>query len=501
MRPGRLLRALATMIVTLGATMALPAIAALVWESPTTDLAGYPVPIDFLVFLAAGLSTTSVGLGILLATRAYARQDLRNEEGYAVVALGWIVIPAAAAIPFWTSGTLGALDSFFEAVSGFTTTGATVIASPASLPASIQLWRAMLQFMGGLAIVVMASAVLSRIGPIGLHALMTQAPGTSSTRMRPRIRNAMQSFGAVYGIVAAAMFVAFTIGFLVERNVTVSTAIYDGALYAMTTVSTGGFSHHDGGLASITSPALQAMFVAAMIVAAGSMGLYHMAWRDKWRVIVKDPEWRMFILVILAGSIAVAALLLIRGDGWASTWGGVTATISVGTGTGHRMTGAAAAPGSIRLILLLLMITGGMAGSTTGGIRALRALILGRIVGREVRKLLHPRAVILLRLRGKSVSDDAVMGVIAFFFAYITAWIFGAMALIVLEPSFDMLGGAEAAAASLGNVGPAAHAVGGTGAYSTVSGGAKAVMMGLMWLGRMELFTALLVFNRQTWSR
>lgn len=449
-------------------------------------------PSSWAFLASAGLTGV---LGYALYRSTTLERELTVREGYAVVSLAWLAVGIAGAIPYLLTGVTGSpVAALFESVSGFTTTGATIFGQVEVLPRSILFWRALTQWMGGMGIIVLGIAILPFLGVGGMQLFRAEVPGPTPERLAPRIRQTATLLWYVYGGLTAALVVLFLLGGM---------SMFDAVTHAFTTLSTGGFSTRDASLAAFDSSYIQYVTILFMYLAGVNFTLHFRAVNGRpayWR----DPEWRFFTLIV-SGSVAIifGSTLL---QGAAGTGGlegafrdALFQVVSIATTTGFVTHDYELWPAGAAFLLLLLMFMGGMAGSTAGGMKAMRHYILFRQGLAELRRSLHPRAVVTTRLGTRVVRESTLLRVMAFALFFILLFTMGSFALALL--GHDFLTSIGAAAASIGNIGPGLGAVGPVDNYGWMDPISHLVLILLMLAGRLEIFTVLLLFHPDLWRR
>ena len=480
----------------------LPLAVCLAYEPRDASLmrTGLMVPVMVEPIVATALVSFGVWVAARFVGRKRVHEDLLEREAYLAAAIGWLLATFLASLPFWLSGRMHELDALFEAMSGLTGTGMTSLRGPPEqLPVSLLVWRAQLQWLGGLAFVVLTVAVLSRLTHGGLQLLRGEATGAGVSRIKPKVAQVARGLGRLYVALTLVFILAlfalyrFRLGIprgqaLLEATVETFAAYGNGAF----TLHLAGTGHHD--------PWVQAVLGVIMVAGATNVTLaFLLVRRGQVRALVTNPEWRFF-LTLVAGLAAGVLLILWQQGGLdlAGARSDLFQVVSLATGTGLFAVDYAAWPHAALVLVMLAFLVGGTAGSAAGGIKSFRALVLVKTVGRETRRLVHPRAQVPVRVGRRVVGEETVMAVIAFFFAYLVLWVLGTFLLALAEPSLDIMEAASASLAALGNV---AGGFGSLGpAFGTASLGAgKAVLGALMWFGRMEILAAILVFTPQSW--
>lgn len=503
MQPLRVLAAIGQIVRLFSVTFALPIIIALIYDPWDGSLFGLAIPSTIWPFFLSIALCLGISVLFEAVTKKVETEDLQDKEAYLTVGIGWLVLTIIAALPFWASGVLpNFVDAFFESMSGLTTTGATVIAGSLELvPKSVMIWRAFIQFLGGMGIIVLSVALLARLTQGGLQLLQAEAPGPSVTRLRPKLAQTAKTLWGVYGILSAGVLVILFLVMRFHVGMPWGEAAYDAILHTFTSISTGGFSNHSTSIAFFDSWLLEAFLILFMLIGGSNFTLHYYALRGNWRRLVRDREWRFFMAIFLGSTLFASVFLWGAGQGLGlSLREAAFTTAALGTSTGYATADYNTWPDPVRLVLVVLMFTGATAGSTSGGLKVVRILILMKVVSRELKKLLHPRAVIPIRLGGRPLKEDTVMTVVAFFFSFITIWMVGSIFLIATDPMLNLFDGAVATASAMGNVGPAMGVLGPTETHAALLPSSKIVLALLMWIGRLEVFTALILLAPGTWK-
>jgi trk system potassium uptake protein TrkH len=438
------------------------------------------------------LVTAALGLSIWLLGRRHTevKGTLTSSEGFAVVALAWFLLTVFGTLPYLLSGSLhGLVDPLFETAAGFTTTGATVLADPGVLSHAMLIWRATTQWVGGMGIIVLSIAVLPMLGAGGVELARAEAPGPEPDRMTPRFRDTAERLWWLYVGLTGVLVVLLAVGDM---------SLFQAVAHAMTTMPTGGFGTEADSLAGF-APYTQWVVIVFMVIAGTSFALHFRAWRHP-RAYLDNSEFVAYVSILGTAGAVIALGSWSLGSGVEqrvrdAVFTGVTTV----TGTGYSTVNWASwAPGLV-LVLLLLMFLGGMAGSTSGGVKTYRLGIAYKSVASNLRRIVYPRVVPVERYGGKPVEPRLVQGVMAFFALYLGFFVAGSIALGFLEPGLDALTSISAAASALGNVGPALGRVGPAGSYAGLGADSKLVLSFLMVVGRLEIYPVVILLTHRWW--
>jgi len=445
-------------------------------------------------FVAAFAIVAVAGLLLWLPVRRL-RGDLRLRDGFLVIAVFWIFLGLAGATPFLISDVpaLSVTDAVFEAVSGFTTTGATVIVGLDELPKSILYYRQQIQWLGGMSIIVLAVALMPMLGIGGMSLYKADTPGPmKDQKLTPRITQTAKALWAVYVLLTALCAVGYAFAGM---------GAFDAIGHAFSTISTGGYSPYDASLAHFDSAAVDAVATVFMFLGGVSFALHFTVLRRRDpRLYLRDPEFMSFFWLVFT-IIAGATLYL----WWQGEFGTVAESfrhsafhiVSIHTGTGYTTTGFAHWPGAMPALLMLLTFIGGCAGSTTGGMKVIRWLLIYRQGVSELKRLVHPSAEIPVKLADRPVPQAVIMGVAGFFAMYCI--VFGVLMLALMMLGVDQVTAWSAIAASMNNVGPGLGDVAVT--FKDMPDAGKWIASIAMVSGRVEIFTMLLLLTPAFWRR
>ncbi len=441
---------------------------------------------------ATGLAATLLaGVLLWLPTRHLSR-DLNIRDGFMVTALFWVVLGLFGAIPLWLTPDLPLTpaDAIFESISGLTTTGATVITGLDSLPQSLLFYRQLLQWLGGIGIIVLAVAILPMLGIGGMQLYRAESAGPSKDRkLTPRITSTAKALFGIYLLLTIACAASYF---------AVGMSMFDAICHAFSTVAIGGFSTHDASLGHYEQNRVLLVSSVFMLLSAINFGLHFIALqRRNLRVYARDSETAFFITVIASATIVVCCLLLTTETlGFEdSVIHGLFQTISIATTTGFTTQDFSMWPLFLPILLLILSFMGGCVGSTGGGMKAMRILLIFRQGVRELRQLLHPNAVIPLKLDARRVQTEVISAVWSFFAVYMFCFVLIWLAL--LATNLDFISAFSAVAATMNNLGPGLGEV--AYHYGAVSEPGKLILCLAMLIGRLEVFTLLVLLTPAFW--
>jgi trk system potassium uptake protein TrkH len=450
---------------------------------------------DSLAFLLSMLFTVGVGAGTFYATRQ--DNEITPREGFAIVTFSWAFAAVLGALPYLLTGTLrGVWPAIFEAMSGLTTTGATVFSDIESLPHGILFWRSFTHWLGGMGIIVLAIAVLPYLGVGGMQLFRAEVPGPTPERLRPRITQTAKLLWLVYLGLTVLQTVLYRAGGM---------DWFDASTHTFGTLATGGFSTKNASMAAFTSPYIQYVTIVFMYLAGLNFSLHFRAVTGRLDYF-RDVEWRFFTGVVLGAGLLLTTINLLAGNHDLTVAGletafrdGLFQSTSITTTTGYVSADFEAWVPAAQMVLFALMFVGGMAGSTGGGVKAVRVLLLLKQSAMEIRKHLHPRAIFLARVGKHVVREDVLANVIGFVLLYLLLALAGALAMAMM--GMDLLTAIGASAATVGNIGPGLGDVGATDNYGWMSSPALAILSFLMLVGRLEIYTVLLLLLPETWRR
>jgi trk system potassium uptake protein TrkH len=431
-----------------------------------------------------------IGGGLWFATPRV--RSINTREGIAIVGLGWLAVVAAGALPFVFTGIASTpASALFESVSGFTTTGATVFPTIEVLPRSILLWRSVTHWIGGMGIIVLGVAILPLLGVGGAQLFRAEVPGITTDRLTPRIATTARLLWVVYALLT---------GVLVLLYLVLGMTPFDAVNHAMSAMATGGFSTRTASLGAF-SPAIQWVTVLFMFLAGVNFTLHYQVFTGRWRAWWRDPEFRWYAASMLGVAGVVFLALATETDVWThdTLRSAVFNVVSVHSTTGYATADFAQWPAVAQVLLLAVMFVGAMGGSTGGGFKVVRAAVVTQHIRGEVRKVLHPQAMIVTRLGRTPVRPEVVLNVLAFLGLYVVTHALGTVALAALGS--DLVTATSASLAALSSIGPGLGHVGPVAHYGDLSPAAHLVLSGLMLLGRLEFYTLLMLLKPDLWQR
>ena len=446
-------------------------------------------------FITSMILNCTAGYILWVTTKRF-RRELKPRDGIALVVLAWVGGAAFASVPLLLSVPgLSLTDAYFEAVSGLTASGGTILVGLDELPPSVNVWRAELQWLGGLGVLVLAVAILPLLGLGGRQIYRAETPGPmKDARLTPRITETAKVLWTVYAVLTLACLLSYAAAGMTW---------VDALVHAFTTMGLGGFSSHDASIGYYDSPAIEAVSITFMLIAGVNFATHFRVWHERSIMSYRrDPEVMIFLALMLGSVILISSYLWIAGvypDFATAVRFAAFNTISVGTTTGYATDDYSLWPFFAPLWVLFLGTFAACSGSTGGGIKMIRAIVLYRQIYRDLVRLLHPNAVIPVKVAGQQVPDDVIVGVLAFFFVWTAALVI--ITLLLAATGLDLRTGSSAAIASLSNIGPGLHQVGPATNYAALSDLQTWICTAAMLLGRLELFTLLVIFTPAFWRK
>lgn len=456
-----------------------------------------------LELFLSGLSTLILGAIAMIATKKH-RKEMNKREGYIVVAFGWIVMSLTGTLPYIATEAIPSFtNAFFETMSGYTTTGASILNDIEILPEGVLFWRSTTHWIGGMGIIVLAIAILPLLGVGGMQLFAAEAPGPGGDKLHPRITDTAKRLWLIY------------FGYTVAETILLQVAgmsFFDAINHALSTLSTGGFSTKNASVAHWNdNPAIQYIIIFFMFLAGTNFVLSYYLFKGNVVKIVKDDEFKLYFRFIAIFTIVAALLIyfkadvsqssishpMVLGEGESAVRHGLFQVLAIVTTTGFVTADYTAWTPFLTVFFFGIMFLGGSAGSTSGGVKVVRHLILIKNGFLEFKRALHPNAILPVRYNTKSISKDIVFNILGFFILYMLSFIIGALVFSMFNIDFESAIGLSAS--SLGNVGPALGDFGPVNNYAALPTLGKWWASFLMLLGRLELFTILILLTPFFW--
>jgi trk system potassium uptake protein len=437
---------------------------------------------------------TSFGVGLIGSFLKPDDKIIGIRESTLSVVGSWLFFGLSGALPLWLALPISYSQAFFESLSGITTTGATLLSNLDSLDHSLLLWRSMTQWMGGMGIIMLSLAILPLLGASGTFLYKAEVAGPTKDKMLPKMRSIALSLWAIYLGITLVGIIGYRLGGM---------TLFDSVCYSFGTVATGGFGTHDNSAAGF-SVATQWFMIFLMFVSGMNFALHYktiMGGRKGFKETFKDPELRTYfnIVVILSGAITLVLWLASGAEGEEGLRAATFQVVSLLTTSGYITQDYELWPSFAQGLLFLTFFIGGSGGSTSGGVKVIRMMILFKSALMELKKLVHPRAVLHLKIGGAAIKEDVQSRVVAFFFLYII--LFGFLTLIMTAFGLDLFSAFSAVLATMSGVGPGFLGVGPANNYAFIPEGGLWVLSAAMLLGRLELFTLLLVLTPDFWKK
>lgn len=451
---------------------------------------------DIWAILASSATTIFFGLLLFLFSKSNGNKNIGKREAFLIVGLSYFIMGVFGSLPYMFSGAIpNFTNAYFETVSGLTTTGASVINDIESVQPGILLWRSMTQWMGGMGIVLLTIAILPYFGIGQSDLFVAEVPGPTKEKLHPRINETAKRLWFIYvGLTGTLTIILWVEGM----------SFFDAVNHALTTMSTGGFSTKNTSVAAFNSPLIEYTIILFMFLAGVNFTLHYFALKNRFREIITNEEFKLYSFFILGvtGIIAFSVIAFTLAPIEPTIRGVLFSVTSLVTTTGFATVDYTRWLDWVSLIFFWLLFTGGMAGSTSGGIKAIRHLLMVRNSIYEFKRMLHPRAIVPVRFNKTIIAEHMIYNVLAFFIIYVMIFIFGSLILAATgSENMDLLTALSATATSLGNVGPGIGNVGPTDNFYAFSAFGKWFLGFLMVIGRLELFTVLVLFTPYFWKK
>ncbi len=456
--------------------------------------------------LNAGIVTIIIGALLFFLNKPNST-NIQKKDGYLIVTLGWLILSFTGMLPYLFSGTIPAIsDAFFETISGYSTTGSSILLDIESMPKGILFWRSATHWIGGMGIIVLTVAILPLLGIGGMQLFMAEAPGPSTDKLHPRITDTAKRLYLIYVTLTLAQFLLLKVAGMTW---------FDAINHAMATMSTGGFSTKNNSVAFYNNlPFVQYIILIFMLIAGTNFVLTYFALKGKIRRVFESEEFKYYFFGIIGVSSIIAIIIIFFQDSNLQTtithpmvFGKVESAIrhslfmvtSVVTTTGFVTADFTMWNFFATGIFFALFFTGGSAGSTSGGVKIVRHVVMLKNSFLEFKKALHPNAIVPVRLDGKTIPQTIVFNILSFFIIYMLIFVLASVILTLM--GLDFLSALGAAASSLGNIGPAIGSVSPVNSYAHLTDVAKWFCSFLMLIGRLELFTVLILFTPFFWRK
>ncbi len=482
MNPKPVFHLISFMLMVLGLAIAL--CAAIAWSCAD------PVRTQIGLVVSAGI-VVSAGAVLFFFTRGPV--DLSRRDGFGIVALGWIVAASFGALPYMLTGVIvNPVAAVFETMSGFTTTGASVLSDLETIPRGVMFWRAMTHFFGGMGVLVLCVAILPFLGVGGMQIYRAEMPGPSKDRLTPRIATTAKLLWGVYVLLCVAEAGLLRLGGM---------NWFDAFCHAFATMATGGFSTRTASVAAFDSVYIETVIIVFMFLAGTNFALNYRALTGKPLCYFRDPEFRFYLGVWLTATVVI--IWNIYGSVYPSFGHAVRAAFfqstSIMTTTGFCTEDFDRWPGASKVVLILLMFVGGCAGSTGGGMKNIRIFVVLKKVLREVRLFMQPQAVLKVKIGRESVSQEVISHISAFFIVFVLVFAMGTLIMTFFTP--DMQTALSSVIATLGNIGPGLGGVGAVQNYAAIPAPGQVLLTVFMLLGRLELYTVLIILLPSFWRK
>lgn len=444
------------------------------------------------IALSSGI-TLATGLLMWFFTRNLKSKELKKRDGYLIVTLGWFLMSAFGAIPYILSGAIpNYTDAFFETISGYSTTGASILTDIEVVHKGILFWRSLTQWIGGMGIIVLAVAILPILGIGGMQLFVAEAPGITPDKLQPRIKETAKRLWFIYiGLTLIEMVLLWLGGM----------TFYDAANHALTTMATGGFSTKNASIAYYTSPFIQYVIIVFMFLAGTNFTMTYFFFKGYFKKVFHNEEFKYYAMFCGFISLVVGVTIYFVTDTSVEKAfrDGLFQVVSIVTTTGYVSADYTSWTPFLTVLFFVLMFFGASAGSTAGGVKIVRHVILVKNSILELKRQIHPSAVIPVRFNKKAISQDITFNILAFIMIYIS--IFGVGSVVIAATGVDFMTAIGSVATCLGNIGPGLGTVGPVNNFAHLPDLAKWILSFLMLVGRLELFTVLMLFTPYFWRK
>lgn len=448
---------------------------------------------DLSSLIISSMFTGIVGGLMFYSNSRQKNAEIGKREGYLIVALSWVAMAIFGSLPYLLSGAIPSFsNAFFESMAGFSTTGSTILTDIESLPEGILFWRSMTQWIGGLGIIVLTLAILPILGIGGMELFAAEAPGPTKDKIHPRIKETAKRLWVIYIVMTVTETALLYFAGL---------SFYDAINHALTTCSTGGFSTKNNSIAAFDNPIVHWIIIAFMFMAGTNFAMLYYGAKGEFKRFTENSEFKWYLTWVLLLVVLLLPIVFIHTDvGIGKDFRNVTfQVVSIVTTTGYATADYTHWGVFASMVFFILMFSGGSAGSTSGSIKIVRIVLLIKNGFSELKRRLHPKAVIPVYMNNTPVQQNIIYNLLAFIFLYLFIFVIGTVILSLLE--IDLLTSMSAAATCLGNVGPGLASVGPSENFYHLPPLAKWVLSFLMLAGRLELFTVIILFSPHFWKR
>jgi trk system potassium uptake protein len=466
-------------IMFMGLTMLLPAAVALI----------YGESIFFPLILSA---IVSVGVGLLTGKFLFDYEtELNVRDGFFIVSLSWILMSLFGALPFWMSGEIPrAVDAWFESTSGFTTTGSTILEDIEITSHGLLLWRSITQYIGGMGIIVLSIALLPLLGVGGMQLFKAEVPGPTIDKVKPRVRDTAMTLWKVYALLTVVVGILYLAGGMTW---------FESLCHALTTMATGGFSTRNTSIGGFESSYITVVATIFMFFAGMNFVLHYRWMKGDYRPLLQSTEFRWYAGITVSAVIfvTISTMHTTFDSVWTALEHSAFQVVAILTTTGYGSYDYERWAPAVQFLLLVFMFIGGMAGSTAGGIKTVRIIVLIKNTLYELKRIIHPKAVIPLTINKQKVTQGILNDIMAFIFIFVSVFLLGT--IILSATGLDFMSSLGATASAMGNIGPGLNTVGPASTYAHLHDIAKITLTFCMLMGRLELFTILIILSRGFW--
>jgi trk system potassium uptake protein TrkH len=457
-----------------------------------------PIPVslyyggsDYLAFLGSAVIT--LVLGFLLYKTTNVEESLRAKEGFAVVTFGWLILSFFGCLPFMLSGAIPSFtDAFYETISGFTTTGATILTDIESLPEGILFWRSLTHWIGGMGIIVLSLAILPFLGIGGMQLFKAEVPGPTADKLTPRITETAKILWGVY-----VLLTAIQTGLLMFGGM----SLYEALCHAFGTMATGGYSTLNGSIGGYNSAYIEWVTIIFMFLAGANFAWHYRFLLGEFKIHLRHQEFLVYSTIIGIATIFITldVYFNVSGDAMESLRDSLFQVISIVTTTGYGTADYEAWSTSSQFILFVLMFIGGCAGSTAGGMKVIRIHLLVKFMFSEITRLIHPHAIVSVRLGEAVIPREVITNILGYFVIFMSVFGLGVFAMTLVGMDIESAFGASIA--NLANIGPGLNMVGPTDNYAHVPALGKWILSAMMLMGRLDVFTVIILFSPSYWRK